>query len=218
MNKNCRVCNALYVDKNWRRNGDNRGYCSRPCKYAIAPRFWERVKVADGCWEWQARLDENGYGRFSVDGSGLRAASNFCAHRMSYLLTFGFFDEELDVLHRCDNPPCVNPDHLFLGTHTDNMRDMFAKGRRISAQGSRVGTAKLTEDQVVAILNQHRQGRTGVSLAREYQVSTSMVSHIVRRQAWRHVSLATPSVSVTQECADLDLLGGNLRRLLAAGG
>ena len=87
--------------------------------------LWKYVKVggADECWPWQAASRRRGYGIFSV------LKKDYVASRVAYQLATGTDPGELFVLHRCDNPPCCNPAHLFLGTHSDNMRDMVAKGR-----------------------------------------------------------------------------------------
>ena len=89
-------------------------------------RFWRHVTTGDDCWEWTGTRDRHGYGRISLPGGD---NGNLLAHRYSVMLHFGMFDRRLNVLHRCDNPACVRPDHLFLGTHVDNMRVMAAKGR-----------------------------------------------------------------------------------------
>lgn len=86
--------------------------------------LWSRVAVTDaGCWEWQGHRNEHGYGRVSVGGRRMYA------HRLAYLATHFVIPEGLVVMHRCDNPPCVNPDHLAIGTYADNTADMIAKGR-----------------------------------------------------------------------------------------
>lgn len=85
--------------------------------------FWHKALVGDGCWEWQASTYGIGYGQFHRDGVMTPA------HRMAWQLTHGSIPDGMVVCHRCDNPPCVRPDHLFLGTNKDNSRDMVAKGR-----------------------------------------------------------------------------------------
>lgn len=87
-------------------------------------RFWERVDMSGDCWLWTGTLGRKGYGRVPN-----YPMSPWAAHRVAYMLAVGPIPGDLLVLHRCDNPPCVRPDHLFLGTNADNMRDMRAKGR-----------------------------------------------------------------------------------------
>lgn len=87
-----------------------------------ADRFWQKVRKSDGCWEWTARVSPEGYGEFWDD-------RNVRAHRFSWSLVNGPIPDGLMVCHRCDNPRCVRPDHLFLGTNRENIRDMMAKGR-----------------------------------------------------------------------------------------
>src|ERR1700733_2081816 len=91
----------------------------------VTDRFWNKVKKTDGCWEWQKAKNQNGagYGVLRVNGK------NELAHRISYVINNGSIDSDLWVLHKCDNKQCVRPDHLFLGTRSDNIRDMYSKGR-----------------------------------------------------------------------------------------
>lgn len=111
------------------------------------------------------------------------------AHRLAWTLLFGPIPEGLSVCHRCDNPPCVNPSHLWLGTALDNARDKVQKGRmrRGDSRGERNGHAKLTEDQVRVIRQRVKAGETQTALAAEYGVHLITVSQLVRRLTWRHV-------------------------------
>ncbi len=134
------------------------------------------------CWEWQGTLHKSGYAIFSV---GYR---NFYAHRVSYCIATGTDPQNMDVCHSCDNPKCVNPNHLFLGSHLDNMRDCFKKGRMVSFKGSKNGTSKLKEVQVIDIRRRYANGGVLMrELADEFRVSLGLISHIVHRLTWRHV-------------------------------
>src|SRR5258708_9493686 len=127
---------------------------------ALAARFSEKVSVSDGCWEWTGYKASNGYGRFMLRGDAVRA------HRACYEIYVGPIPEGMHVLHRCDNRGCVNPSHLFLGTHTDNMRDMEAKGRSRHPRGDNHLSSKLTESQVRAIIG---DGRSLGKIAKDYE-------------------------------------------------
>ena len=115
-------------------------------KKVLRKRFWERVKIREEneCWPWQKSLFHFGHGQANY----LRVEM---AHRIAYLLYYGIFDEKLCVLHQCDNPPCCNPRHLFLGTSADNMKDMYAKQRRKPAKGKDHYLTKLTDENVIEI-------------------------------------------------------------------
>lgn len=89
-------------------------------------RFWSKVNKTNGCWEWQAALDKDGYGRIGTPG---KPSFSVKAHRYSWMLHFGDFDRRMLVCHHCDNPSCVRPEHLFLGTAKDNSQDMSRKQR-----------------------------------------------------------------------------------------
>jgi hypothetical protein len=154
----------------------------------IVERFWPKVaKNEDGCWEWTAYCRPGGYGRLNIG----RQSQSRDAHRISWELHFGPIPAGMSVLHRCDNPPCVRPDHLFLGTQTDNLADMTAKGRRrwgISHHGGPKGeanhNAKLTRDQVLAIRERRENGAGVRQLAREYGVDHHSIRLILAREMW----------------------------------
>ena len=143
-------------------------------------RFWSKVDVGgpDDCWEWQAvRL--KGYGRFSLGGKMQYA------HRLVIGLLIG---DEGCALHSCDNPPCVNPAHLSVGTHQDNMTQRDARGRQVSPPGEGNGMAKLTDSKVLEIRARYATGLiTQRALGEEYGVSQTVVSLIVRREIWGHL-------------------------------
>ncbi len=109
------------------------------------------------------------------------------AHRLMWELAVSPIPSGMQVLHRCDNPACCNPAHLFLGTYSDNMRDREAKGRHNAPIGSRHGRATLTEDQVREIRLLWSQGMTQKEIAQRLDTNTQRVYSIVHRKTWRHV-------------------------------
>lgn len=161
----------------------------RNMKKTLADRFWSKVKMRglNECWEWQAvKRENNGYGLFGVEGTMLYA------HRVAWSLMNGKIPDGMYVLHKCDNRSCCNPNHLFLGTHQDNMSDMVNKGRqsRISRPGAMNPNAKLTESQVIEIRSKYKLGGTTLKkLASEYGVSFSNISRVIRGQHWANIGL-----------------------------
>ncbi len=153
-------------------------------------RFWPRVKRGDGCWEWQGQRDMKGYAVINIRRAVGRHVP-MGAHRLSWQLAYGDIPPGLEVCHRCDNPLCVRPDHLFLGTHRENMADMRAKGRQSNGdgccRGERHGMSKLTEANVREILV---SAERGTALAARFGVTPTMVCAIRRRRSWRHITCA----------------------------
>lgn len=186
----CAQCGAIFHP----RNASVR-YCSPKCSYAarsaILPRFWRKVDkttTPDGCWTWKASCYPDGYGQFKIGNRNNRAP------RVSFELAYGPIPAGLLVCHRCDNPLCVRPDHLFLGTVKENSLDMVAKGRAPDGStlprmmGEDNPRAKLTAAQVSEIRSLHAAGGvTFTRLAVEYGVSSVLIAKIVHRDIWKSV-------------------------------
>lgn len=153
-------------------------------KGAPAERFAARVvEIGSGCWEWNGYRGPKGYGKF-----GLTPSSTVLAHRFAWEQEHGPIPEGMCVLHRCDNPPCVNPAHLFLGTLGDNNNDMRAKGRGTDPPrrtGEQSPSARLTASQVAEIRGRfHPRVVTQKMLASEFDVSVHTVAAIVQGRLW----------------------------------
>jgi len=145
-------------------------------------RFYSKVdKRGDGdCWPWQAAKNAQGYGRFSVYVDHCQRW--FSAHRVAWEWTFGAIPPGIIVCHRCDNPSCVNPTHLFLGTHKDNARDRDQKRRRRAPAGELNGRAKLTASDVDNIrMSPHK----AALLAELYGVARQTICAARSGQTWR---------------------------------
>lgn len=137
--------------------------------------FWTKVSVSEnGCWQWTGCRFATGYAQFH----------NKRAHRVSWVLERGRIPDGLFVLHHCDNKLCVRPDHLFLGTQLDNIKDMFSKGRENKAKGENHGHAKLSESLVKGI---RASCGTHQEIANRHNVSRSTISLIKSGARWNHV-------------------------------
>jgi hypothetical protein len=154
-------------------------------------RFWSKVDRSGECWTWGAFCKPNGYGQFTV-----RRGVFFGAHCVSYALAHGPIPAGMVVCHRCDNPPCVRPDHLFLGTQVDNALDMLAKKRASRARGVDHPFARLAEADVRAIRSTPPYWGRVRDLAFAYGVSTHAVRQILLGRTWRHVSVEPTQLSL----------------------
>ncbi len=149
------------------------------------PRFWAKVREAapDECWEWQGARDTYGYGCF-----GIRHGYNIRAHVFSYEIAHGReVPKGIEILHSCDNPPCINPAHLFEGTQKDNMADSAAKGRKRGhggPPGERCARSKLTERQVVEMRQRYANGEPEAALAAAFAVHQTTVNRVVKYRTW----------------------------------
>ena len=168
-------------------------------------RFWSRLipEPNTGCWLWSGTRDQCGYGLARLDGLSWRA------HRLAWFLTQGAIQKPMNVLHRCDTPACANPEHLFLGDHSANMRDMVRKGRHWTsvrphrrARGERHGlrlhpesaargeqrwNAVLTVDSVRAIRMAAALGERAPDIARRFGVQRQAIQKVIARKTWAHV-------------------------------
>lgn len=188
------LCSVADCERPHRRNGlcdmhDQRkkrtGTTDDPVRLTPEDRFWSKVvrRNPNECWLWGAAVNEHGYGVFNPDGR--HSGPTVKAHRFSLALA-GIDVGDLLVRHSCDNPPCVNPAHLSVGTNADNSADMVSRDRH--ARGSRSGTSKLTESQVVGIRRRAAAGELHRALAVDYGVSRTTITQIVNGKTWRHIS------------------------------
>jgi len=145
--------------------------------------FWKKFAVGaeNECWEWQAGRIPTGYGHFWMNGR------HEMAHRVSYFLHKGKFRERLLIMHKCDNPPCVNPNHLVTGTSSDNMLDSILKGRKPTGEDAPRPVYKLKNSDVVEIRSLGAGGATHSSLAQKFNVSKSLITNILNRKIWRWI-------------------------------
>lgn len=145
--------------------------------------FWGKFKKQpDGCWEFFGCKSSDGYGLLTFQGRPEKA------HRLSYKLAVGEIPIGMVVCHKCDNPPCGNPDHLFIGTQSDNIADRVSKGHEADHKGVKNGRAKLNDSEILRIRNSHDRGEhTKKELADKYGVSDVLIGMIVKRKIWRHV-------------------------------
>lgn len=164
-------------------------FCNRACAHAPRPaaeRLWKHVRKTETCLVWEGASTAQGYGTVNCGGGQYRQA-----HVLSYEAEHGPVPAGMWVLHRCDNPPCVNPAHLFLGTRDDNIADMVQKGR--SQRGESHYGAKVTESAVRALRARHAAGESVCELAKEFGIRHSTCSRIISRKTWKHVGAAIES-------------------------
>ena len=162
------------------------------------PRLVAKLAYEGDCLVWTGAKCPKRYGSMFFRGKTMKV------HRVAWELFSGPIPAGMCVCHRCDNPPCVRPDHLFLGTQSDNMRDMAAKGRQVhgitsqqthfpeghAPRGARASGAKLTEQEVVELLGRHANGEGSTILGRAYGVDRTTVQRILRGNTWRDAGRA----------------------------
>lgn len=188
--RRCEQCGKMfirYISTNFVVHGYAR-FCSRQCYYDARrnrerDRFMSYVEKEgpNSCWEWTGAHDgRGGYGSFK-----LCAGHSIGAHRYAYLTFIGPIPDGVLVCHTCDNPGCVNPAHLFLGSDADNAQDAARKGRM--PRGENHPNAILTRAQVIEIRALYESGSSMLSLAKQFGTCRSNISYIVNYHSWRHV-------------------------------
>lgn len=184
----CKFCEKeFYVVPSQLKKAEVR-FCSKNCEsnYRKLPevmekRFWPNVEKTANCWVYKNAIGrKSGYGRISYGDSEIPA------HRFSYELHFGKIPDDLLVCHKCDNRACVNPKHLFLGSHAENSKDMREKERQ--CRGSRVSISKLTEIQVKQIKIMLKQGFLCEFIANKFNVSVTTIYPIKLGKTWKHIN------------------------------
>ena len=144
-------------------------------------RFWEKVDKNGDCWEWTAQVDRDGYGQFWFNRESVRA------HRHAHSLARGPIPDGMLICHHCDNPGCVRPSHLFMGTQGDNTRDSISKERWTDNRGELHPNSRLTEKDVLEIRRLATLGVKQSLLRRMWAISQPHTSDIVARRKWRHI-------------------------------
>lgn len=182
----CQHCNKKYLTHPCRVRRGNARFCSIDCHYKsrmdIVARFSKYVggKDQNGCIEWIGAKHSNGYGDFTHPSTGRSA------HRAAWFIANGPIPKGMVVRHKCDNYSCVNHEHLEIGTHADNSRDMVSRNRQ--AKGERNGFAKLTDEKVNAAREYHKKTKCRhIEIANMLGVTRSCASNILARKSWKHV-------------------------------
>lgn len=186
----CEYCKKEYIKKSFSKK------CSVKC------RLISNIKINDKCWEWQGNLGKNGYGKIRNN------LEHWSTHRLSYFIFKGEIPDDILVCHTCDNKKCINPDHLYLGTHKDNAQDALKKGLLKSTSGSKWSEStrekmksrpgpdkkgdkhhlrKLTSKNIYEIRTMLDEGIKQAEIAKIYDVNPSCISNVKRKKSWCHI-------------------------------
>jgi hypothetical protein len=163
-----------------------------------------------GCWAWKGRRDGDGYGTFTCFGESFRA------HRMVYELFVGPIPDGYVVMHSCDHPWCVNPEHLSAGTELQNIQDKVSKNRQ--PRGETNGAASLSESQAIEILHEYKLGSSSYkSLAQRFGVTKTCIAMLIRGEAWKHLNRGADAVAAKRRARITDSEVVEIRKAYAAG-
>lgn len=181
----CIVCGEKIFQKRNRKSISKRLVCNANCRASLnksrnLESFSEKYTISpSGCWEWQCYIDPLGYSRIYLNGKQYRG------HRYTWELYNGEIPEGMNVLHKCDNRKCINPDHLFLGTQKDNVRDMISKNRQKVIHGEIHPKTKLTNKDVIEIFLSDKKS---VFWAKKFGLTESAISSIRTGKSWSKVT------------------------------
>lgn len=181
VSKKCKLCGGAFLVHPCREGSAS--FCSVVCngqakKVPVADRFNKKVIKKRGCWSWKGATAHFGYGSMNVNGKMDRA------HRISWVLHNGPIPKGMLVLHKCDNPPCANPKHLYLGTQSDNIKDAYKRNRK-SQEGVKNNSAKLNSEKVMAIRELYGSGgKLQKDLALMFGVNQQCISLVVNNKRW----------------------------------
>lgn len=152
-------------------------------------------KIDNGCWEFNHSLNNKGYGRISCKFESDPKIKNYYAHRAMWISIYGPEFEKPFVCHRCDNPKCINPKHLFLGNNSDNMLDCNKKGRAnrelavLKYRGENHPRATITEKIAIEIKELFKNGMRFCDISKKYGIHKNTVLRLCRNQTWKHINV-----------------------------
>lgn len=184
----CQYCQIeFYVMPYQLRNGEGK-HCSRKCQHdhriTRLEYFFKNISHEahpEDCWIWTGRRIKFEYGTMVIK------RKNCTAHRVSWTFHYGEIPKGMCILHHCDNPPCVNPDHLFVGTYLDNAKDRTKKQRGHMPSGSKNPMSKLNEEQVIEIRRRLANGEKTKILAKDFNMERKTIDNIKTRRSWKHI-------------------------------